>query len=105
MLEDRVPFTLVEGYVEERCDAWLSTADPMLSELGFEREQRHFTPHLTLARSKSARGGDMLAEMVKRAAPPAPAEMRVEQLTLFESRLRPDGAVYRSLATARLGVS
>lgn len=91
--------------VDERCDAWLTTADPLLAELGFEREQRRLTPHLTLARSKSARGGDTFAEMVKRASPPAPAKMRVEQLTLFESRLRPGGVVYRSLATAPLGSS
>jgi 2'-5' RNA ligase len=63
---------------------------------GFEREERPFQPHLTLGRWR---------ERAPRPDLPA-AELgttRIETLILFESDLRPGGAVYAPLARVALG--
>lgn len=77
-----------------RCAALQAALSDALERGGFyEPEQRPFWPHVTLARVK--RGA--------RADPPeplgAPAEpFAAEQLTLYRSTLRPQGALYEPLA-------
>lgn len=70
-----------------------------LAPLGFPRENRDFSPHLTLARVRpeSARGvAAALAEAV--AAVKAPeATVPVTEVSLMLSRLSPGGAVYTRL--------
>ncbi len=65
--------------------------DAVLAPLGFEREKRPYTPHLTLGR---ARG--QLASFE-----PRPEEylgkFRVRRVELTESTLTPEGAVYRTV--------
>ncbi len=64
---------------------------------GFPREDRPFSPHLTLARVKDADAGVRLA----RALPTIPAEpfgsVRVSSLVLYQSDLTPRGAEYTEL--------
>ncbi len=38
------------------CRRWLELADPLLGDLGFAREDRAFSPHVTLGRAKSPAG-------------------------------------------------
>jgi 2'-5' RNA ligase len=82
---------------------WMTTAEPLLTELGFPAEERPFTPHVTLARSRGQAGAALL-EQVLRALPPlaAPAQ-RVSDVVLFESVLRPAGAEYRVVERVALG--
>ena len=65
--------------------------DAVLAPLGFEREKRPYTPHLTLGR---ARGQPASFE-------PRPeeyiGEFRVRRVELTESTLTPEGAVYRTV--------
>jgi 2'-5' RNA ligase len=65
--------------------------DAFLAPLGFEREKRPYTPHLTLGR---ARGQPASLE-------PRPeeyiGEFRVRRVELTESTLTPEGAVYRTV--------
>lgn len=72
--------------------------------LGFDREARAFMPHLTLARVRRDAQPAQLAGLQ-----PALAQQTVpavsgllEQLVLFESQLKPSGAVYNSLVRIRL---
>lgn len=68
-----------------------------LDGLGFERETRPFRAHLTLGRVKAPLGAGARTAL---AATPA-ADIgwcEVSQVTLFESRLSPRGAVYTALA-------
>ncbi len=85
------------------CRHWVELADPLLEKLGFEREMRAFTPHITLGRSKARGGARVLQRALEILASPAAGEMRVQQIVVFESRLLPTGAEYRPVFTAALG--
>ena len=63
----------------------------------YRPEKRPFWPHITLARVK--RGERRVPPLP--GDPPAPAEpFAGEQLTLYRSTLRPQGALYEPLAQA-----
>lgn len=67
---------------------------------GFEKEKRRFVPHITLGRVKSKRRVDRLREEVLRLQEKeffAPQEIEVKELTLYQSILKPTGAVYLPL--------
>ncbi|UYN91024.1 MAG: RNA 2',3'-cyclic phosphodiesterase [Anaerolineales bacterium] len=78
--------------------------DDAMHALGFGREARAFTPHLTLARVRREAQPRQLAGLQSALAQQAvPAASGVlEQLVLFESQLKPSGAVYNSLARIEL---
>jgi 2'-5' RNA ligase len=71
-----------------------------LSQLGLPAEQRPFSPHLTLARvRREARTADLqrIGEIIASTRIAAPAEGRIDSVTLFRSDLKPSGAVYNAL--------
>ena len=71
-----------------------------LAAAGFRRDERPFTPHLTLGRSKTPlRLPDDLMEKYRHVFC---EKMRAEKLVLFESRLRPEGAVHLPLYSVEL---
>ena len=84
------------------CRRWVERADPLLEELNFKPETRAFTPHITLGRSRSPAGGDVLRQVLDTTPPPQTGEMLVQQIVVFESRLLPGGAQYHPLATLPL---
>ena len=65
--------------------------DAALAPLGFEREKRPYTPHLTLgrARSKPASFEPSPEEYL--------GEFRIRHVKLTESKLIPEGAIYRTV--------
>jgi RNA 2',3'-cyclic 3'-phosphodiesterase len=68
--------------------------DFRLCSLGFSPETTPFQPHLTLGRVKtSTKMRDILAEM-ERHRYSTFGQMIVDRVTLFESRLKPEGAEY-----------
>jgi 2'-5' RNA ligase len=58
----------------------------VLEPLGFPREKRMYTAHLTLARSKEPRGDAAFTECRRVLEPEHWGEARVEHLILFESK-------------------
>lgn len=77
-----------------------------LSELGFEREDRSFHPHLTLGRVRreaSATEAQELGESLAGAVAREIGNLRVEELSLMRSELRPTGAVYSRMGRVGLG--
>jgi 2'-5' RNA ligase len=69
-----------------------------LAPLGVPREERAYSPHLTLARlPPSAAAGPALEEALA-AVPPPEAAMEAREVSLVLSRLQPGGAVYERLA-------
>jgi RNA 2',3'-cyclic 3'-phosphodiesterase len=85
------------------CRRWVERADPLFEDLNFKPETRAFTPHITLGRSRSTTGGNVMREVLDSAPPPETGEMLVQQIVVFESRLLPGGAQYHPLATLPLG--
>lgn len=88
------------GSLQQRLEA-------ALAPLGFPREKRPFTAHLTLARVRDNTAPDRRAGFGRRlagAAPPRCTEMRVSAISLFQSRLTPAGAVHTRLAEAKLNL-
>lgn len=74
--------------------------------LGFEPEGRRFHPHLTLGRlRRGATPQDLhpLRALLESKSLGRLGEAPADQVCLFRSELRPTGAVYTRLATARLG--
>jgi 2'-5' RNA ligase len=67
-----------------------------IEPLGFEREPRPYSAHLTVARVKQARGGRALRDALAAAVVEA-GSCRVDAATLFHSRLSPKGARYEPL--------
>lgn len=70
-----------------------------LDSLGIAREQRAFRPHLTLARFKSEENPQRLCEAVRTLGPLEFGSTRTGELHLYQSQLKPGGAVYTRLAT------
>ncbi len=69
--------------------------EPPLLELGcYRREDRPYTPHLTLGRVKSEADGQMLAPALPKHADWAGGQTTVDEVVLFSSELRPGGSVY-----------
>jgi len=76
--------------------------DQAMADLGFPPETRPFRGHLTIGRVRSARGGRPLAGAVKRAGTPAFGSWTAAEVVLYESRLRPTGAVHVPVSRHRL---
>ena len=72
--------------------------DRGLAGLGFEPEERPYTPHLTLARFKTPRRGEGLPPLE-----PAPGGFDVDRIVLYRSHLSPRGPRYEPLARFPLG--
>lgn len=87
---------------------WQGGLSERLHELGvYEPERRPFWPHVTVARVKTPRrrgeGGRRERPPPSTAPPPALPEglrrpFRASRVTLYKSTLRPQGALYESLA-------
>lgn len=72
--------------------------DAELQTYGFEKEERSFKPHLTLARIREPRGVIGLAKIMEKSEGYAAGSFSVAGLNLFKSDLTPKGAVYTKLA-------
>jgi 2'-5' RNA ligase len=65
-----------------------------LEPLGFPPEPRPFQGHLTIGRVRSSRGAAELVAALRAAGTPDLGTWTVADVVLYESRLRPAGAVY-----------
>lgn len=80
--------------------------DVALLELGFSRETRPFTPHLTLARVRPEAPASEISTMGEALAStriPEGLAFIADGVTLMKSVLSPEGASYSRLATASFG--
>ncbi|MGH7930446.1 MAG: RNA 2',3'-cyclic phosphodiesterase [Candidatus Binatia bacterium] len=74
-----------------------------LAPLGFEKEQRTFTPHLTIGRWRAfKRSARDLRDVLEKWKEHDFGGSTVCEVKLFQSILNPRGAEYRCLKTARL---
>jgi 2'-5' RNA ligase len=69
-----------------------------LSSLGFEREKRTFTPHLTLGRFKTSQGKRPLLDKVELFKDNSYGVIDVRSISIMRSDLSPAGAKYTRIA-------
>jgi 2'-5' RNA ligase len=74
-----------------------------LLELGcYRREERRFTPHITLGRVKSDRPTDLLAQALARQSTFKAGTTQVQEIRVMSSELTSQGPVYTVLSRAKL---
>lgn len=71
--------------------------ESQMEKIGFAREDRDYSPHLTLARFKVPRPQGRLVSAVTEAGTPSFGQFEVSEFFLFESKLSPQGAEYRKV--------
>jgi 2'-5' RNA ligase len=71
--------------------------DLRLQKLGFEKESRAFRPHITLARAKETRIDASLVSAASRFENHEFGAFTVDRFFLFQSTLKPAGAIYTKL--------
>jgi len=74
-----------------------SQVDSRISRLGFEKEKRSFSPHLTIARIREPQKAKRLAESHLQSRF-GRVEFKVSELMVYESVLKPTGSVYNVLS-------
>jgi 2'-5' RNA ligase len=87
---------ITEG-VSQLAEIW-NDVDARLSLLGFERERRGFSPHITIGRVRSGRNRDRLVQELSSLSDYAFGDLQVDRVTLKKSVLTPRGPVYTTLA-------
>lgn len=76
---------------------------PLLARGCYRREERRYTPHITLGRVKADRPSDHLAAALAKQAGWRGGSTQVEEVLVLSSELRPQGPVYTVLSRAPLG--
>jgi 2'-5' RNA ligase len=97
----RVIWAGVGGDIES-LSSLAQRVDSAMSAVGFTRETRPYSAHLTLARVKDDAAPierQRIHMLLKEQAPPERALLHVKQCSLMESTLKPGGAVYAQLAS------
>ena len=101
----RVLWAGIEGDLKTLSRLQAST-NAAMGEIGFARETRPFSAHLTLARVPDDAPADTtigVAAALRSAKLPDVDSYHVEEVSLIRSQLGRGGAVYTRLAAARLG--
>lgn len=93
------PRVLWVGLKGEGLSELVKAIETALLPLDFPPEDREFTPHLTLGRIRSPRGWDRVFALMKEHENMLFGESTVEEVTLYQSTLRPDGAIYTVLGS------
>jgi 2'-5' RNA ligase len=102
----RRPRTLWVGVgagTQEVC-ALHDALEPPLLDLGcYRREERRYTPHITIGRAKSERPSDSLAAALAKHSGWQAGEVSVRDVLVLSSELTPQGPIYTVLSRASLG--
>lgn len=67
-----------------------------MERIGFPRENREFSPHLTIGRIKSPKNIERLTELIKNTNFQS-QEIEIKEVVMMKSELHPSGAVYTPL--------
>ena len=86
----------------EKLSRLQAAVEETLSGIGFERDERPFTPHLTLGRIKYIRSRDKLLTALEEVKDVHLPGFDVSTVSLMKSELRPSGAVYTEMGRVEL---
>jgi len=76
-----------------------------LEPLGFKKEDRIFTAHLTIGRARSPHGKARLSKALTETTLPPGLTQKVSRLTLFQSQLTSSGPTYSAIHQSELNQS
>lgn len=76
--------------------------DERLSQLGFKREKRGFSAHLTIGRVKTAKNKQLLLKVIERYKDFEFSTQEVNSIKLKKSDLTPKGPIYTTLREVKL---
>ena len=74
-----------------------------LVDLGYKKENKVFTPHLTVARVKNPGDRKLLMETIEKYRNKIFSEETVEKIYLKKSTLTPKGPIYNTIKEIKLG--
>ncbi len=97
----RVVWLAVTGDLEKLTLLQAGVEDAM-ARLGMERENRAFSPHLTLARIKYIRSRESLLEAIEQVKDVKLPGFQVNAVSLMKSELKRSGAEYTEIARVEL---
>ena len=80
-----------------------NNVDEKLSKLGFAKETKPFTIHLTLCRIKKLKNSKVFAELIAKYKDKSFGKFLVHEIKLMKSTLSEDGAIYEEVAKFSLG--
>ena len=76
--------------------------DEQLAKIGFKKERRGFSPHLTIARVRSAKNKEKLVQAIEKYNDVEFADLQVDSIKLKKSDLTPKGPIYTTLKEIKL---
>jgi len=77
--------------------------DERLNKIGFKKERREFSAHLTIARVKSAKNKEKLIQLIDRYNNMEFQKIKVKKIILKKSVLTPQGPIYTNLKEIKIG--
>ena len=86
----------------EKLSRLQAAVEETISEIGFERDERAFTPHLTLGRIKYIRSRGKWIEALDEVKDISLSGFDVAAVSLMKSELKPSGAVYTEMGRVEL---
>ncbi|HUI67171.1 MAG TPA: RNA 2',3'-cyclic phosphodiesterase [Nitrospirota bacterium] len=97
----RVVWLGVSGDID-RLSALQGSVEKLMGAIGFDREERAFSPHLTLARIKYLRPRFSWQKAIDSIKDIKLAEFEVDHVSLMKSDIKPSGAVYTEIGKVSL---
>jgi RNA 2',3'-cyclic 3'-phosphodiesterase len=94
---NRSPRVFWAGLEAASMEGLAERIDVRMEQLGFEKEKRAFRPHLTLARAREMRIHGSLVAASEKYANHNFGSFTADRYNLFQSTLKPTGAVYNKL--------
>jgi 2'-5' RNA ligase len=88
---------------QELCALHDALETPLLDLGCYRREERRYTPHITIGRVKTERPSDTLAAALARNASWKAGETLIREIQVMSSELTPEGPIYTVLSRAKLG--
>jgi len=86
----------------EQLESIAQKIDDQLHKIGFKKEKRKFSAHLTIARVRSAKNKEKLLQIIEKYKDSEFAEINVDSIKLKKSELTPKGPIYTNLKDIRL---
>jgi 2'-5' RNA ligase len=99
--DPRVIWIGVEKGKEELSKIFLELEE-QLCRLGFKREERGFSAHITIGRLRSPLNRPRLIEEIKKIDSFSPLSLSVNRISLFKSTLTPKGPIYEIIYQVNL---